>query len=331
MFAWLGKPDLKLVSDEGAVLSTYKVVLGTFSASLRHLITDIGMDHSDEPLCLIFQGQSEDNLKEIVQSAKERFKINIEAQKEDLIIRQEENSPKVESNVGIATQIIEDSVNWSEKSLTEGECDIDVPDDMDTVIVYQDDECSVNTNIEARDSHENTEMSEKSETILEDVTAQNHRENVFEEENEHVMDSEEGKQENTAKEEGTEQDYWERKIEKHSLPYEIHEKLPIQLKIEDIEKEFKILKKLRKCKYCQYTSTYLDIIMRHIKEKHLGIIINYICKKNTRPGVKHVLGVLEWSYIVAQKITFCGNRFVFLVLADPPTPPLVWRTNFFPS
>ena len=95
MFDWLGKPDLKLVSDEGAVFSTYKVILGTFSASLRHLITDIGMDHSEEPLCLIFQGQSEDDLKEIVQSAKTRFKINIEAQTEDLIIRREENSHRI--------------------------------------------------------------------------------------------------------------------------------------------------------------------------------------------------------------------------------------------
>ena len=200
MFDWLGKPDLKLVSHEGAVLSTYKVILGTFSASLRHLITDIGMDHSDEPLCLIFQGRSEGDLEEIVQSAKTRFKINIEAQKEDLIIRREENSHKIDSNVGFATQIIEESVNWSIESLTEGDYDPDIPDDIDTVIVNQDDECSVHSNIESRDSHENTEMSEKSETILEDVTAQNHRENVFEEEDEHVMDSEEGKQENTAKE-----------------------------------------------------------------------------------------------------------------------------------
>ena len=28
------------------------------------------------------------------------------------------------------------------------------------------------------------------------------------------------------------------------------------------------------------------------------------------------MGVLEWFYIVAKKITFCGNRFVFLVLAE---------------
>ena len=33
---------------------------------------------------------------------------------------------------------------------------------------------------------------------------------------------------------------------------------------------------------------------------------------------------LEWSYIVANKITFCGNSCVFLASLTPPTPPVVF-------
>ena len=50
----------------------------------------------------------------------------------------------------------------------------------------------------------------------------------------------------------------------------------------------------------------------------------YKCPKNSRLSVKLVLWDLNGS------ITFCGNRFVFLVLADP-LPPFVFRINFFLS
>ena len=39
-------------------------------------------------------------------------------------------------------------------------------------------------------------------------------------------------------------------------------------------------------------------------------------------------GVLEWSYIVANKITFCGNSCVFLASLTPP--PLCFLDAIFP-
>ena len=36
-----------------------------------------------------------------------------------------------------------------------------------------------------------------------------------------------------------------------------------------------------------------------------------MCPKNSRPSVKHVFGVLEWSYIVAKKSLFVGTGLSF--------------------
>ena len=52
-----------------------------------------------------------------------------------------------------------------------------------------------------------------------------------------------------------------------------------------------------------------------------------MCPKNSRPSVKHVLGVLEWFYIVAKKSLFVGTGLSFWSLLTPSL--CLNRTHFF--
>ena len=59
-----------------------------------------------------------------------------------------------------------------------------------------------------------------------------------------------------------------------------------------------------------------------------------MCPQNSRPSVKHVLGVLEWFYIFAKKNHFLWEQVCLFAPRGPPpkpTSPFVLRTNFFPS
>ena len=47
-----------------------------------------------------------------------------------------------------------------------------------------------------------------------------------------------------------------------------------------------------------------------------------IYSNNFRPSVKHVLGVLEWFYMLTEKILFQKSSLVFSL--PSATPPLVW-------
>ena len=56
-----------------------------------------------------------------------------------------------------------------------------------------------------------------------------------------------------------------------------------------------------------------------------------IYSNNFRPSVKHVLGVLEWFYMLTEKILFQNRGLAFYYPPRPPPPPVWQKTRLFPD
>ena len=54
-----------------------------------------------------------------------------------------------------------------------------------------------------------------------------------------------------------------------------------------------------------------------------------IYSNNFRPSVKHVLGVLEWFYMLTEKNTFPKQRFGILLPSETPPPPGLAKDHTF--
>ena len=55
-----------------------------------------------------------------------------------------------------------------------------------------------------------------------------------------------------------------------------------------------------------------------------------IYSNNFRPSVKHVLGVLEWFYMLTEKILFQNSSLAFYYHPRPRPPPVWQKTRLFP-
>ena len=127
----LGKPDIKLIAEDGATFVTYKVILGLCSESLRKIITLTHDDNNDA--CVTFHGELGKDLEDLVDLAESNFELIMNQSSCDIFLsfKNQNECPEEDSN---ATEemnaIMEKDIICKDVTLTrEDDLDLEVSSD----------------------------------------------------------------------------------------------------------------------------------------------------------------------------------------------------------